>query len=340
MKIESTTCIYCLNEKPKTEFNREHVLPYSFGKFNNALTLHETVCKECNQYFGDNLDIVLARGSMQGAMRYFQDVRPLTNFDQVIRNRVRVAGRTKYDRDFREVEFVKTPEGEGPAFIPGLIYFSKSENIETFVSLKALESGECRDIQSLDSEQLMVMSYRDEDTLKRIQQALKLYNKGIEVLDAIPGPQEGEKVLVAVDAIMEDDLMNRAIAKIAFNYLAFTQGKEFVEHSIFNTIRSYIRNGSSTQKFVKKIQPIALFGDPQEAKRRKGHVTTVDLSRNKRTVIGRVEFFTTFAYQVTLGTYGKVAIPLSAGHYYDNISKEVKKMDSYRLPTDIWLPGR
>lgn len=340
MSVESITCIYCQNEKPQTEYNREHVLPYSFGKFSNALVLHDMVCKECNKYFGDKLDIVLARGSMQGAMRYFQGVRPLTNFDQVLKKRVKLAARTKYDRDFREVEFVKTPEGEGPAFIPGLIYFSKSEEKETFVSLKALETGKCNDIQNLDSEQLIILSYRDEDTKNRIQEALKLYNKGIEILDDIPGPQTGDKVLVAVDAIMEDALMNRAIAKIAFNYLAFTQGKEFVERPMFNPIRSYIRKESSPQKFVKKINPIKLFGDPQEARRRKGHVTTVDLSSDKRTVIGIVEFFTTFAYQVNLGTYGNITIPISAGHYYDNVSKEVKEMDAYRIPTDFWIPGR
>jgi len=340
MSVESITCIYCLNEKPQTEFNREHVLPDSFGKFINALILHDMVCKECNQYFGDKLDIVLARGSMQGAMRYFQSVKPLANFDQVIRERVKLAARTIYDRDFREAEFIKTPEGEGLAFTPGLVYFSKLEEKEIFVSLKALETGKYSDIQNLDSEQLVILSCRDEDTKNRIQEALKLYNKGIEVMDDIPGPQKGDKVLVAVDAIIEDDLVNRAIAKVAFNYLAYTQGKEFVERPMFNPIRSYIRKDSSTQKFVKRINPIKLFGDTQEARRRKGHVTTVDLSSDKRTVIGIVEFFITLAYQVNLGTYGNITIPISAGHYYDNISKEVKIMDAYRLPNDFWIPGR
>jgi hypothetical protein len=340
VSVESITCIYCLKEKPQTEFNREHVLPDSFGKFTNALVLHDMVCKECNQYFGDTLDIVLARGSMQGAMRYLQNVKPLTNFDQSIRERVKLAARSKYDRDFREAEFVKTPEGEGLAFTPGLVYFSKLTGKEIFVSLKELETGKYSDIKNLDSEQPVILSCRDEDTKNRFQEALKLYNKGIEVMDDIPGPQKGEKVLVAVDAIMEDDLVNRAVAKVAFNYLAYTQGKEFVERPIFNPIRSYIHKGASKQKFVKRINPIKLFGDTQEAKRRKGHVTLVDLSSDKRTMIGIIEFFSTLAYQVNLGAYENLTIPLSAGHYYDNISKEVKKMDSYRLPNDFWIPGR
>lgn len=41
-------CIYCLIEKEDECFNREHVMPESFGLFENAPVLHGTVCKVCN----------------------------------------------------------------------------------------------------------------------------------------------------------------------------------------------------------------------------------------------------------------------------------------------------
>jgi hypothetical protein len=50
-------CVYCLKEKPKTEFNTEHVIPKAFGRYENSLTLHEyQVCQECNSVFSKELE--------------------------------------------------------------------------------------------------------------------------------------------------------------------------------------------------------------------------------------------------------------------------------------------
>ncbi len=65
-------CIYCLEEKERDNFTRkEHVLPQSFGKFENNFTLTKEVCDQCNQFFGDKLEIYLAGDTFEGGtMRY------------------------------------------------------------------------------------------------------------------------------------------------------------------------------------------------------------------------------------------------------------------------------
>ena len=51
-------CIYCLRDMPP---GREHVIPDAFGTYgSNTLTL-QCVCGECNTYFGQKLDQLLAR---------------------------------------------------------------------------------------------------------------------------------------------------------------------------------------------------------------------------------------------------------------------------------------
>jgi hypothetical protein len=51
-------CIYCKVEKDAKYFTKvEHVIPQSFGHFENNLTLRNVVCDDCNQYFGDNLEL-------------------------------------------------------------------------------------------------------------------------------------------------------------------------------------------------------------------------------------------------------------------------------------------
>lgn len=65
------TCIYCLESKPKTAFLKaEHVIPESFGGFRDNLTLHEVVCDDCNQFFGNDVELYLARDTPDGLNRF------------------------------------------------------------------------------------------------------------------------------------------------------------------------------------------------------------------------------------------------------------------------------
>ena len=62
------SCIYCLESKPESAFNREHVIPEAFGVFANNLVL-DCVCEDCNTYFGKHLDLVVARDSIESLDR-------------------------------------------------------------------------------------------------------------------------------------------------------------------------------------------------------------------------------------------------------------------------------
>src|SRR3981189_3520844 len=69
-------CIYCLRRLDAHEFNREHVLSEAFGAFLQAPVLHYSVCRECNQFFGDQLEMRFARGAFEGMLRYRTGLRP------------------------------------------------------------------------------------------------------------------------------------------------------------------------------------------------------------------------------------------------------------------------
>src|SRR5579859_2011619 len=58
-------CIYCLEDKDDGAFNRDHVIPEAFGMFDENLVL-SCVCRECNQFFGDGIEMDLGRDSMEG----------------------------------------------------------------------------------------------------------------------------------------------------------------------------------------------------------------------------------------------------------------------------------
>lgn len=335
----NSTCIYCKGLKSIAEFDREHVLPESFGKFKGALVLHDAVCRECNQYFGNALDNRLARGSMQGAIRYLRGTKPLQRFKNVDPERVKLSARTLGEPTFRQAEFIKTTEGEGLAFTPGISYQSISSNKEQFVSLEVLERGNWNKSDDIDRQHPVILSYRgDAQVLERIQQALAKLKLRVEILDTISKTEAGQRVLVVVDAVMEDIPLHRAIAKIAFNYLVYKKSRNFALQPIFDGIRAFIRQGSTSTTWVKKIPRMKISGDREEAARRRGHIVAVELAADNTTIVGFVEFFGVMTYKVTLGRFEQIAIPISAGHYFDVISKQAIPMDATRPLSELWIP--
>ena len=62
-------CIYCLANKPESQFNREHVIPEAFGVFQQNLVL-DCVCQACNDFFGRDLDLKLGRDTIEGLDRF------------------------------------------------------------------------------------------------------------------------------------------------------------------------------------------------------------------------------------------------------------------------------
>ncbi len=60
----------------------------SFGKFEDNLTLHGVVCDDCNQYFGDTLELILGRDTNEGLARVQHGVKRPKEFKALSRGRV------------------------------------------------------------------------------------------------------------------------------------------------------------------------------------------------------------------------------------------------------------
>lgn len=69
-------CIYCRRDLPVSAFNREHILLQALGRFNGEPTTIHSVCRECNQYFGDSIDLLFARGSVEALLRIELGLKP------------------------------------------------------------------------------------------------------------------------------------------------------------------------------------------------------------------------------------------------------------------------
>ena len=70
MSTRIKTCIYCKQNDPEKFKGVEHVVPQAFGVFGSATPTLDCVCDDCNDHFGKNHDLYLARETVEGVVRY------------------------------------------------------------------------------------------------------------------------------------------------------------------------------------------------------------------------------------------------------------------------------
>ena len=336
------TCVYCLQQKPRAQFNREHVIPIAFGTFGNNLSLTNEVCHECNDYFGSTLDLVLARGSPSGVIRYLTHSKPLVDLNKVDPARITVRILDDNGEASDEVTFFETADGEGVKRTCGIWYWTTTES-RRFVSLSELESNKKGLLDDLDGRQLVVFIRSGQEELDRLKAALLHLKKGITIeSEIIEQEQLGERLPVAFD-VVEDDTTRRAIAKIAFNYLTKIQGSHFTLNEGFNPIREYIRNGKHLeQTFVQRTRNQPFYEGEREARERGGHTLLITMAPSGTRILGYVGLFygiSNLAYEVSFGRYtGVLPANLAAGHYFDVRNKRIEEVAATTRPPGLWVP--
>lgn len=287
------SCIYCRKVKPKAEFDKEHVLNDAFGRYNNALTLINKVCKECNEKFGKTIDNELARGTLEGFQRFERGI--------------------------------KNPEG---------FCMSKYSKNSRLVCREGLFKGvECELKFDLHDKQFKAHPIKDMITLKK--------EDGSYVQ---PLPLEYCNEILPANQLIEFDRtytitkgMFRAIAKIAFNYLAYHNKPEVVLQECFNPIRNFIVEGVGSQSnyIVIDTQPIL----PEENNRAPSiHIIALRSSPKNGPIVISVSLFNSLCYHVLLTQqYNGDAISTGFGHYFDPHNGKIGKIweSSIIRPTTV-----
>src|SRR5207245_8273211 len=119
---------------------REHVLSKAFGAFARAPVLHRCVCRQCNQFFADNLEVRFARGGFEGMLRYEHGVRPpksgVLDFRYV---EITVPGNG--DWSGVRLRLVSEANGLRVNLIPQVAFFDSSEERWVHVTAEELDAG-------------------------------------------------------------------------------------------------------------------------------------------------------------------------------------------------------
>lgn len=321
-------CIYCLQENKK--FNREHVIPEAFGVFQDNFVLTDLVCEDCNSDFGNTIDLVLARDSLEGMI-------------------LRYIGKIKDPKEFKNLGrksrmLIQVPEGP---FKGAYAFISYEANVNDFALNPVPQVGFLRKTGIYDFYQLAKLP--EKSTLKNDDYAwnvkdcililpLNAKDDAVKLLESkgygrVDSWHEGKDELKYVERMQftwpVESTSYRAVAKIAFNYLIYQQAKhhgtdyarEFALKNDFDVIRNYIVNGIKPSFPLIKPDNVSILKNASMAV---VHVVTVNWATDKRSIVAQVSLLNQIRYTICLSrNYSGIWSNIKKGHVFCPHSKEI-----------------
>jgi hypothetical protein len=325
-------CIYCVEDKHLSSFTKvEHVMPQSFGMFTDNFTLKNIVCDNCNQYFGDNLEIFMARDTFEGASRFKFELKSAKEFKSLgkqSRMTIKIAeGECRGAYAYRE--YSNEQDKIVIKLVPQ-IGFLKNEPAEyEYYLLAQIPHKSYLDKNGFDMKNPRAIRAFgiDVDTARKV-----LSKKGIKFEyqgDACPSENPKEDLLCKVDALIDSTIF-RTVAKIAFNYLAYWEGRDFVLHQSFDSSRSFIRYGKKADYPLVKVDDNPILGDePVEGTRRLGHIVTVNWAADRISIFSQVSLFNWARYKVSLGKkFAGEQKNIRRGHFFNVNNQEILDLEA------------
>lgn len=327
-------CIYCLNDDKTVSFKKtEHVLPQSFGLFENNLTLNGVVCDSCNTYFGDNIELDLARGTLEGSFRFEYGIKEPKEFKSLGKRNpviIKVA-----EGPFKGAYAYKIYSEVDEAIVivpaPQVGFLNKSTNEFDFYLISNIPNiNELRQKgYDIDNPKGMFVPLKHVEVVKKA-----LDEKGIpfKMTEELDYPlQKGQQLECKVEGSIDDRIM-RGIAKVAFNYLAFWQGSKFVLHKDFDIIRKFILNDVKPSYPLVRIIDKPILGDePVVGVRRLGHMITTNLAKDGVSIMSGVSLFNWMTYNICLAReFSGEHKNVKKGHFFDFNSHNILELSTER----------
>jgi len=333
----TVTCIYCLQAKPISAFrHREHVMPRCFGTFRpDNLILREVVCDECNQYFGEDIELVLGRDSIEGILRYRYGIKP----EKAPRSHKRLKFRVEAGELKGLIVIPKYSGVPGETDIEPVLqvgFYHKERQLPDYFEPQDIPAAKELKAQGYDisRERTIILMARNEQEMKSLLKTLKDKGMNVQPTEEMDWPEymKRKNQTWTRGIITADQIVQRGFCKIAFNYLAHVQGREFALHEDFNGIRGCIRYGRGNSKdYFVPNQPPILHHDKLfrkhglNAKETEGHLLVLEWRGSD--LVALVSLFNQTTYLIRLAKrFSGIWRSISAGHHFDVESREINEM--------------
>jgi hypothetical protein len=122
-----------------------------------------------------------------------------------------------------------------------------------------------------------------------------------------------------------DLTIQRAVAKIAFNYLARWERAEFARHSGFDHIRNFVRHGQRPPYSLVVVTNESILKDEGgSADRRVGHIITINWAADGESIVAQLSLFNWFKYSICLArAFRGERRPISRGHFFNIADRQI-----------------
>ena len=315
-------------ELPLADFTREHVLSQAFGRFANTPVLHNSVCGDCNQFFGDVLETPIARGAFEGMLRYRRGTR------------VPRSG----SLNFKYLEFT-LPDGstwsgvrlkliwQDGHLVADLItqaaFFDRAKSKWVHFTKEEIESGTLSETPTLERNKgrIYARSLVDRDEILSLLRQNGIGFGEMEDMNLPADLFDGEDISVQVTFTINKGI-RRCIAKYSFNFLAFVCGSDFVLAKDFDVVRRFIRYGDAAAYPIvaETVQPI-LRDDSSNRRQTSGHLLTVSWAGSGLHLVGQVSLFNSITYSVSLARhYSALWRPIRSGLHFNIPGKTIQPL--------------
>lgn len=322
-----TRCIYCKCEITEANKSIEHVFPAAFGCPDTWVL--DCVCGPCNNRLGTTIENWLANDSLEGVFRLRAIGSKSGQKVRAKRFRVRIPLKEKYG-GFQGAIMEKDPEVNGQFLLPPQAGFKNEDGQYIFFTMEDLTyAPHLMRAKALSQKQIKVLA----PAPKLSAMTSFLTDKGIKFTPDNQGKfelsndalEDGGKMVLEIQAEIDSDLQ-RAVAKISFNYLAKIKGATYVLQAQFDRARSFIK-GDHYEPIVTPFHGPILWGET-DTRRFFGHIFIVERIGNA--LYGTVSMFNQgMAYKILLSPdVGPLLYPLSSGHIYNPNTKKVAPLGS------------
>jgi len=329
-------CIYCTEEKPAGSFRkREHVIPQAFGRFApDNLVLKDTVCDDCNQLFGNEIELYLCRDTLESIERLRHGMTPKAPLANRRRVKSRITSGVLKGAIVREQSIAESGcVMIEPVVQVGFYHIQRGEY--AFFEPKDIPSAKqlIEDGYAIINDKVLLIAKDGEEmdglVAKLSEQGIPLDPKTDDTLQQQP---EGS-VSVETNLTLDRTIM-RGFCKIAFNYLSYIAGKDFVLSPEFDPIRKFIRNDEGKSDLFLSVNLPHILNDDRQLERSGSKITEghlIIVGWNGRKILANVSLFNLETFGITLCQgYGGIWRPIRSGHHFDIESREVSKI--------AWIP--
>ncbi len=299
--------------------------------FRHGLTLR-SVCGDCNQYFGNNLELHFARETGESIVRFQHGLRDTTAGDPGSRLTVRVKAPGPIFGAKVLLALNAEANGIDIIYLPQVGFAEENSEEWTWYLphelaseiILALKTGSCVQYFYTSPAELEQLRARLRELGFPATRQLKK-----EIIP--PQPEMTARVTYLFDTIIR-----RCVAKIAFNYLAYVLNEDtrLLLREDFDAVRDFIRHGMLAKHTI--VAPIGSPRLTQESRSGSlvdGHMLGVGWSA-RESILCNLSIFNAMTYQVALcRNYRGLWFALSSVHAFDLTTMEARK-----LPADLWIP--